>query len=466
MALLALLFGLGLAHHRTIVLALPGVAVYLLWSTPGLWRPRRAWLLWAAALLLPLLLYLYLPLRSALGATDLHGAYTNTWAGFWDHVLARGYGSFFAASPLAVERSAGQWLELVLAQIGWAGALLALLGCAWLFDARRRKETVLVLLVLAANLLFTLAYRVPDQEVFLLPVFLCLALLAGSGAAFLLTPPAAIRSPAHPLTRPPIQVLSSLALLALLAWNPGRGAPVNRSADWAVHDYAVDMAKVSFPPGSLVFGLEGEVTALKYMQAAEGLGTNALPVAADDPARRADLLAGAVAAGAPAYLTRELEGIAASYSFSGEGPLVRAWPRGAAQVAPPQHALGLEMASGSLKLEGYDLQRLDWAGGPALRLNLYWRPTAPLAQSFKTSIRLLGADGAPLLFADGAPAVFDQFPLRQVAPTTTWLPGELLADAYAFPLPPDAAGATLQVIVYDAETLAEAGRWEAALPAP
>jgi hypothetical protein len=117
-------------------------------------------------------------------------------------------------------------------------------------------------------------------------------------------------------------------------------------------------------------------------------------------------------------------------------------------------------------LEGYDLQRLDWAGGPALRLNLYWRPTAPLAQSFKTSIRLLGADGAPLLYADGAPAVFDQFPLRQVAPTTTWLPGELLADAYAFSLPPDAAGATLQVIVYDAETLAEAGRWEAALPAP
>jgi hypothetical protein len=489
-ALLALLVGLGLAHHRTIALALPGVAVYLLWSVPGIWRPRRAWLLWLAALLLPLLLYLYLPLRAAMGAADLHGSYTNTWAGFWEHVLARGYGGFFAPSALSVERSAGQWLALALAQVGWIGGALAVLGCAGLLDRRRRKEWVLVLLVLVVNLLFALAYRVADQEVFLLPVFLCLSLLAGNGAAVVATalrrhphegvrteheraeqgaPHEGVRTERdaiHPLTRSPAHPLIVFLLLLLLVWNPGRGAPVNRSGDWAVHDYAVDMAKVAFPPGAVVLGLEGEVTALKYMQAAEGLGTNAAPVAADDPARRAALLAEAVAGGAPAYLTRDLEGIATAYSFSGEGPLVRAWPRGTAQVGAPQHALGLAMAGGDLRLEGYDLQRLEWAGGPALRLNLYWRPTAAPAQTFKTSIRLLGADGAPLTYTDGAPAVFDQFPLRQVAPTNTWLPGELVRDAYAFYLPPGAEGGTLQVILYDAETLAEAGRWEAAIGAP
>ncbi len=72
---------------------------------------------------------------------------------------------------------------------------------------------------------------------------------------------------------------------------------MNRSGDWRTHDYAVDMAKVPFPPGSTVIGLEGEVTALKYMQAAEGLGTNATPVAADDPQRRREVLAQAVAVG-------------------------------------------------------------------------------------------------------------------------------------------------------------------------
>jgi hypothetical protein len=255
-------------------------------------------------------------------------------------------------------------------------------------------------------------------------------------------------------------------LLILVVWNPGRGAPVNRSSDWAAHDYAIDMAKVPFPPASVVLGLEGEVTALKYMQAAAGLAANAAPVAADDPQRRAELLAEAVDGGAPAYLTRELAGIATAYSFSGEGPLVRVWPRGAVQTGAPQQALGLDMAGGELRLEGYDLQRLAWAGGPALRLNLYWRPATTLAQAFKTSLRLLGADGAPLAYADGAPAVFDQFPLRQVAPTHTWLPGELIRDAYAFYLPPGAQGATLQVILYNADTLAEAGRWETAIGAP
>jgi len=56
MALLMLLFGLGLTHHRTILLLAPPVALYLLWSVPGLWRPRRVWWLWGAALTLPLIL--------------------------------------------------------------------------------------------------------------------------------------------------------------------------------------------------------------------------------------------------------------------------------------------------------------------------------------------------------------------------------------------------------------------------
>ena len=64
------------------------------------------------------------------------------------------------------------------------------------------------------------------------------------------------------------------------------------------------------------------------------------------------------------------------------------------------------------------------------------------------------------------PATLDEFPLRQVAPTTTWLPGETVRDVYTLYLPPAAQAkpATLQVILYDAETLAEVGRWETALP--
>ncbi len=299
LALLCLLIGLGLAHHRTIVLALPGVVLYLLWRVPGIWRPRRTWFLYAALLVAPLLLYAYLPLRAAMGVLDLHGSYTNTWVGFWDHVLARGYTGFFSTSALTVARTPLEWLTLGLAQIGWFGAFGALVGLGWLAYKAVRPGWMALLVVLVTNLLFALAYRVGDQEVFLLPVFLCLAVLAGGGVGLLMHWGAGRWS-----------WLIGLAAVALLAFGFGRGAAIDRSHSWATHDYAVDMAKVAYPPGSQVIGLEGEMTALKYMQQAEGLAANATAIVADDPEVRRTRLAEAVSAGHPAYLTREVEGIA------------------------------------------------------------------------------------------------------------------------------------------------------------
>lgn len=456
MGWLGLWIGLGLAHHRTMALAVPAILLYLLWAEPRLRGLRRAWLWWLVALAAPLLLYLYLPLRSAMGAGDLHGSYRNTWSGFLDHVLARGYTGFFSNAALQVQRSPGDWLALGLAQLGWAGWLLAAVGCLWLADRRVRQGWVLVLLVLAINLVFTLNYHVGDQQVFLLPAFLCAALLAGGGAAWLMA-----RAPGRWAW-----AIGAAALL-LLALGPGRGPGVNRSGEWAAHDYATDLATVAYPPGSKVIGLEGETTALKYMQQATGLAPRVATVTADLPEQRRQALAEAVAAGEPVFLTREVEGIGDKYSFSGDGPLVRVWPRGQAQAGAPQHPLAVSMADGKMRLEGYDLQRLDWAGGPALRLALYWRPTTQLTQTLKVSVRLLDATGAPLRQADGSPAVLDELPLRQVARTGEWLPQELVRDVHTLPAPAAvlAQPFTLQVILYDADTVAEVGRWEAQQPA-
>ena len=118
--LICLLVGLGLAHHRMTALALPALAVYLLWRIPGLWRPRREWLVWAAALLLPLALYAYIPLRAAMGVRDLNGAYVNTLPGFLDHVLARQYAAFFAQNPLGAPFSAMDAGRLVWQETGGA----------------------------------------------------------------------------------------------------------------------------------------------------------------------------------------------------------------------------------------------------------------------------------------------------------------------------------------------------------
>lgn len=454
MALLWLLVGLGLAHHRTAVLLLPGLAIYLLWSVPGVWRPRPMWLLWMGALLAPLLLYAYIPLRATAGMADLNGSYVNTWVGFWDHVLARRYTSFFADNALSRRYDASGWLAVWIAQAGWVGGLLAMLGLGNLADRRRRAGWALIVIVLATNLAFTLAYRVGDPEVFLLPALLCAAALAGGGLALLLARISAARWVAA----------AGLAVMLLLVWGPGRGPAIDRSATWAAHDYAVDMAKVDFAPGSRVIGLEGEMTAFKYMQQAEGLGRAASPIVADaEDARRAAIQA-AVADGAPAYLTREVGGIAQAYSFTGAGPLVRVWPRGQVSETQPSVPAEIALLDGRLEIEGYDLEQMAWAGGPVLRLTLYWRPRVEVDRTLKVSLRIVDANGNGIASPNGDPATADAFPLRQVAPTSTWPAGVQVRDVYELhePLLPD--GARLLAIVYDADTLAEAGRLEIPLP--
>jgi hypothetical protein len=455
MLAVCLIAGLGLAHHRTILLALPAVALYLLWSAPSVRQPQRAWWAWLAALLAPLLLYLYLPLRAAAGATDLNGSYENTWAGFWNHVLARGYSAFLAPNPLDAGWRAADWLAFGRDQLGWLGLALALLGLAWLVDRRGRpaRAWLCVALLMVINWLFVLVYRVPDPEVFALPVLLGLAIFAGGGVAL-----AGRRLP------PPAGTVVQAALVIALALGlGGRGPWVNRHDAWTAHDVARLMASTPFPPGSVVYGIEGEMTALRYMQAAEGLGINATPVAADDPDQRRDAIAEAVAAGLPTYLTRELAGIERSYSFSGEGGLIRVWPRGEAQVTPPVAGQSLALLDGQLRLTAEDARFSPVTEQPWVALTLYWEPASPLMPVLKVSLRLLDAAGAPLTWPDGSPAVEDRFPLRQAALSPDWLPNELIQDIHHMAVPPEQQEqlARVLLIIYDSATVQEVGRLEA-----
>ena len=451
---LAFCLGLALTHHRTTVLLIPGLVLYLAWRRPALLRPQKAWAWWLLALLAPLLLYLFIPLRAAMGVADLHGSYVNSWRGFWQHVLASGYTTFFDANPLARSGSLGQWLALFNGQIGAVGMILALLGL-WPVVTKRPPEGLLLLTVLLCNLLFALFYHTADVEVFTLSVTLCLSLLIG----------AASWQMSMWLQRRHTYAIAAQAIILvalLLGWG-GRAPLVNRSRQWDVHDYAVEMAKVDFPPHSQVVGLEGEITALHYMQQAEGLGLEAAGVVADDATQRSQIVAALVAEGAPVFITRELEGIGALYSFSAVGPLVRVWPRGQAQLAPPSQPLQVAFANGELLLVGADKLVLAQAGGPTLFLALYWQPQSQLHQQLKVSLRLVDQQ-------EDVHQQQDLFPLRHIATTDQWLLGETIVDTYYLRLPADAQEVQngfplkVQLILYDAETTTEVGRWETQAP--
>jgi hypothetical protein len=333
-------------------------------------------------------------------------------------------------------------------QAGWLSPALAALGlvAGLARGGAGRRAWFLIGVAGLANLAFALSYRVGDVEVFLLPVWLCAAIAAGGGLDFL-------RGIAEP--RPWLAVTMSALLIALaLPGVDGRGALVNRRNEHAAHDLALAMVAGDLAPGSRVVGLEGEMSAIRYMQAAHRRAAGVEVVVADDETLRRQRLEEAVAGGVPTYLTRELPGIAGEFSFGGEGALVRVWPRGEAPSRAPAQGVDAQMAGGALRLLGYDLSPLEGAAERTALLTLYWQPETQIAQNLKVSLRLLNADGTPWLQQDGTAYQQDTFPLRGVAPTTSWLPGEVVRDVY---LVPNVAGTSIRVVVYDAESVAEVG---------
>ena len=451
-SLLFFIVGLGLTHHRTIVLLVPGLIV-LLWEAHWLWRPSRSWLRWAVALVLPLLLYLYMPLRATSGVRDLNGSYINTWAGFWNHVLALDYTGFFTENSLTRTLTDQDWAALWIDQYGAVGLALGLLSVGWsVVRGANRRLGLGLLVILLTNLGFALLYRVGDPEVFMLPAWLTFAPFIGIGVA-------TVRQ-VNWLPRPVARATTALLLFAIVVAPLGRDMPINRSHDWDVHDYAVALAKVDFPPESRVMGLEGQITALRYMQQAEGLGLQATGIVANDPAERVMAIDSAMQAGFPTYITQEVAGIAERYSFSGEGPLVRVWPAGAAQVKSPDHPMQAPFADGTLTLLGYDLIWLDEAGGPAIQLVLYWQPTQPLSAIYKLSLRLQDEAGVAVQYSSGENITADRFPLHQVALTNNWRINEIIRDIHRLRIPTSATSEATQllVILYDAGAVAEVGR--------
>jgi len=129
----ALVFGLGLSNHHTILFTATPLALWVLWrGRAELLRPGVLLGL-VTLLLLGLLPYLYLPIATRHHAVVTWGA-ADTWPGFLTHVLRREYGTFQLAptgiagpGPSSVE-TLGAWLSQVLEDVGVAGGALAVLG--------------------------------------------------------------------------------------------------------------------------------------------------------------------------------------------------------------------------------------------------------------------------------------------------------------------------------------------------
>jgi Protein of unknown function (DUF2723) len=155
--------GLGLAHHLTIVLIVPGLLVLCgvrLWRAPGLMRR----LLVGIALLALTGLPLYGLLWGKLGGGDV----------FWAHVTGRGYRFYFVAptSLEALQRPL-KTMSTVFAENGFGPlGVLAILGALAL--GRRSLGALLGLLLIAATITaYCFCYTIEDiASYYLVPLAL------------------------------------------------------------------------------------------------------------------------------------------------------------------------------------------------------------------------------------------------------------------------------------------------------
>jgi len=117
-------------------------------------------------------------------------------------------------------------------------------------------------------------------------------------------------------------------------------------------------------------------------------------------------------------------------------------------AAPPEPADEMAVRSGArfgpaITLEGYTVRNSEREAGDIVQVTLFWRAEQPLETRYKVFLHLIDDEGA-------LAAQRDAEPVGNLAPTTTWQPGQTVVDNHGLLLPTDLAAGryTLHVGLY------------------
>ncbi|MEZ4519170.1 MAG: DUF2723 domain-containing protein [Chloroflexota bacterium] len=322
---LAFVIGLGLTNHLTTVFLIPPAliaGIYTLLDSRRIGEdpPFLTWrfiAFLAAAFLLSLLLYLYLPVRWQAVNREPMGL-----TRFVDWVVGgRFQGALQWMAWLRDPARYGIVGRLIFENWGWVYLLWAAVGIAYLWFRDRRA--MLLLLVTAAGFTFyALNYYVPDLAVFLLPTHVVIAVWIAAGVAGIIA--WATRGLSSWL--PPVVVAG---LVFLLAAGP---LALRTAAGWQARDqsardggetWARGVLERSLESGGAILADSEKIAPLYYLQQIEGVRPDLdIMVLPDEAAYRAELDR-RTAAGQPVYLARYVPGLAGAYHLRSTGPLVR-----------------------------------------------------------------------------------------------------------------------------------------------
>jgi hypothetical protein len=182
--LAALVLGLGLGNHITLIFAAPA-ALVLLWPDRQRWFRLRTLAPAAILFFIGLGIYAYLPL-AAIQHPPVNWGNPQTWKRFLWVVTAKQYQQFaFALSLEEVPGRLSSWAWQLGNQFGWWGLVIALAG-AWWWWQRDRHFVLFVLTWIVPLVIYAFSYDTGDSYIYLLPALLLLALWWSEGARYLL----------------------------------------------------------------------------------------------------------------------------------------------------------------------------------------------------------------------------------------------------------------------------------------
>lgn len=414
---LALTLGLALSHHFDSAILFVPAGLTLFITRPKL--PGKGWLIATGWFLLGLapwsLIYFRWP--------ALHNGQWMTigeWVGW---ITGQRFGG---ALNLALWSDPTRWgimLRLALEQFGWIGAVLAGLGLLVLIR-RARWVALITFAAFAGYFFFGLVYNVPDISVFVIPLFLIMAVWIGVAIGAIVQwagerLPAAVPVAPDQVRRTAILVFSLLPILAV-----ANNYAANDQHDLGAAQEAWGRYVLSLPiPDRAALLVDSEkIAPLYYLQVTEKLRPDLdIMVLGDETLYRQELDR-RISAGQPVYLARFLPNL--PYRMQSLGPLVEVSrePAGAIPVmgAPLNASFGDQ-----IELLGVTAEQ-----GNPYRISLYWKAASPERKNYHVRLRLTDTQGQVWWEDTGA------HPVGGYYPTGAWAPGEVVADFHEIKLEP------------------------------
>ena len=441
--LLAVAAGLAVGHHGSLGLLFIPLVIYLLVADRKLVK-RPKWILAAAgAFLASLLVLLYLPIRSVLGA-PFDTSHINSVSRFFEHILASGFRGdmfYFARADLLPGR-VGVWLNILRMQFGIPLALaLAAAGVVALL--RRPRSFILIGGVFLINTATAITYRAPQTVEYLIPSYVALALLLGIGLAETLS--LASRQAV-------LRALVTAAVLGLCAmpWAANAGSFRALNRDDSTERTARALLQ-SAPADATILSNWHWATPMWYLQYVEGARSDlevvyVYPEGATPNEEVWVRRIGESLSRGPVIVTNWFEAYnAASYGFIRTVGGWRVLDAPMTETPAVMQPVG-QTFDGKIRLLGYEISETETAPGKELRLRVYWQPAVALDRDYSFFVHLVNSAGQVLgqsdLTRNGA----------------QYAVGEVVVDEHRLSILPSAAAGEYRIIAGTYITLPDGWR--------